>query len=429
MPEHKFNIVDVLQRRGHVVGMTGDGVNDAPALKQADIGIAVQGATDAARAAADIVLMSPGLSVIIDAIVLSRMIFQRIKNYCTYRIACTTQILLFFFIAIIWQDFQIPVFVICLISILNDGTIMSIAYDSVLPSRAPEAWDLPQTVGIASSIGLVGVASTFLLLYLAQCDVSGVGTCSHFFDDTLKGLGMPQLADAQVQALIYLQLSIGGQATIFVARTRSFFFSQAPGRPLAVSFVFAQIVSTLLCVYVQGFLNPLIGLGMDCGDEQHLAAVNDCTRFNSTTENCADMCDYDPGVGWKYACFVWLYCAIWLVLQDGVKLLAVRLFDMQDPEKAERRRVKIDRKILIGRHSRLLGPSRDRSTLRSTCRSTVGGEDQLRLATPATAATPESMLDPQPQRDGAASLPQVVARLEARIDELESMLAQQRASS
>ena len=101
MPEHKFSIVDVLQQRSHTVGMTGDGVNDAPALKQADIGIAVHGATDAARAAADIVLMTPGLSVIIDAIIASRMIFQRMKNYCTYRIACTTPILFFFFFSII----------------------------------------------------------------------------------------------------------------------------------------------------------------------------------------------------------------------------------------------------------------------------------------------------------------------------------------
>ena len=78
----------------------------------------------------------------------------------------------------------------------------------------------------------------------------------------------------QVQALIYLQLSIGGQATIFVARTRSFFFSQAPGRPLLLSFVFAQIVSTLLTVYVRGFLNPLIGLGMNCGTGEALAKAS-----------------------------------------------------------------------------------------------------------------------------------------------------------
>ena len=100
-PEHKYLIVKSLRKLGFRCGMTGDGVNDAPALKRADIGIAVQGATDAARAAADIVLTEPGLSVIIDAIVLSRKIFHRMKNYVTYRIACTIQLLLFFFIAIL----------------------------------------------------------------------------------------------------------------------------------------------------------------------------------------------------------------------------------------------------------------------------------------------------------------------------------------
>ena len=99
-PEHKYKIVDTFRDIGYRCGMTGDGVNDAPALKRADIGIAVQGATDAARAAADIVLTEEGLSVIIDAIYISRKIFKRMKNYVTYRIACTIQLLLFFFISI-----------------------------------------------------------------------------------------------------------------------------------------------------------------------------------------------------------------------------------------------------------------------------------------------------------------------------------------
>merc|ERR1719498_472792 len=101
-PEHKFLIVQTLRELGHRVGMTGDGVNDAPALKAADVGIAVAGSTDAARAAADIVLTSEGLSVIIEAIARARMIFERMRNYCIYRIACTTQLLFFFFIAMMF---------------------------------------------------------------------------------------------------------------------------------------------------------------------------------------------------------------------------------------------------------------------------------------------------------------------------------------
>merc|ERR1719261_2145657 len=101
-PEHKFQIVQILQERGHRCGMTGDGVNDAPALKASDVGIAVKGSTDAARAAADIVLTSDGLSVIIEAIARSRMIFERMRNYCIYRIACTTNLLFFFFFSMMF---------------------------------------------------------------------------------------------------------------------------------------------------------------------------------------------------------------------------------------------------------------------------------------------------------------------------------------
>ena len=131
-PEHKFHIVDVLQQRGHIVGMTGDGVNDAPALKKADCGIAVSGATDAARAAASIVLMTPGLSVIIDAIKESRRIVQRMNSYAIYRIAETLRVLLFMTLAIlIFNFFPVTAIMIVMLALLNDGAILSIAYDNV----------------------------------------------------------------------------------------------------------------------------------------------------------------------------------------------------------------------------------------------------------------------------------------------------------
>ena len=131
-PEHNFHIVDVLQKRGHIVGMTGDGVNDAPALKKADCGIAVSDATDAARAAADIVLMAPGLSVIIDAIKESRKIFQRMNSYAIYRIAETLRVLLFMTLAIlIFNFYPLTAVMIVMLALLNDGAILSIAYDNV----------------------------------------------------------------------------------------------------------------------------------------------------------------------------------------------------------------------------------------------------------------------------------------------------------
>ncbi len=124
-PEHKFHIVDVLQQRGHIVGMTGDGVNDAPALKKADCGIAVSGATDAARAAASIVLMTSGLSVIIDAIKESRKIFQRMNSYAIYRIAETLRVLLFMTLAIlIFNFYPLTAVMIVMLALLNDGAIL-----------------------------------------------------------------------------------------------------------------------------------------------------------------------------------------------------------------------------------------------------------------------------------------------------------------
>ena len=217
-PEHKFMIVEALKQRGWACGMTGDGVNDAPALKVANIGIAVEGATDAAQAASDIVLTEPGLSTIVDAIVLSRQIFQRLRNYVIYRIACTIQLLLFFFIGVVMirvaskqyvgmspgcqgvndpipkdihlsekgfddfkdfgddegiahvdflcnKQFELPVIAIVLITILNDGTIISIAYDTVVASPRPEHWRLPEVFIISTLLGIVAVASSIFLLY------------------------------------------------------------------------------------------------------------------------------------------------------------------------------------------------------------------------------------------------------------------------
>ncbi len=156
-PEHKFHIVDVLQKRGHIVGMTGDGVNDAPALKKADCGIAVSGATDAARAAASIVLMTPGLSVIIDAIKESRKIFQRMNSYAIYRIAETLRVLLFMTLAIlIFNFYPLTAVMIVILALLNDGAILSIAYDNVHYQDKPEAWNMRMVLGVATVLGILG---------------------------------------------------------------------------------------------------------------------------------------------------------------------------------------------------------------------------------------------------------------------------------
>ena len=200
-PEHKYHIVEVLQKRGHIVGMTGDGVNDAPALKKADAGIAVSGATDAARAAAAIVLLTAGLSVIIDAIKESRKIFQRMNSYAMYRIAETIRVLSFMTLSIlVFNFYPVTAVMIVLLALLNDGAILSIAYDRVRYSDKPEAWNMRLVLGIATVLGIAGVVASFGLFYLAE-------RVFHLDRDT-------------VQTLIYLKLSVAGHLTIFITRTR-----------------------------------------------------------------------------------------------------------------------------------------------------------------------------------------------------------------
>ena len=272
-PEHKFHIVDVLQKRGHIVGMTGDGVNDAPALKKADCGIAVSDATDAARAAADIVLMTPGLSVIIDAIKESRRIFQRMNSYAIYRIAETLRVLFFMTLAIlVFNFYPVTAVMIVMLALLNDGAILSIAYDNVHYKDQPEAWNMRLVLGIATVLGVIGVIASFGMFYLGE-------RVFHF-------------DRAHIQTLMYLKLSVAGQLTIFLTRTRGPFWSIRPSRVLWMAVLGAQTLATLIAVY---------GLLM-------------------------------TPIGWGWAVFVWGYALAWFLLNDRLKLLAYRIFD---PAKAE----------------------------------------------------------------------------------------------
>ena len=267
-PEHKFHIVDVLQKLGHIVGMTGDGVNDAPALKKADCGIAVSGATDAARAAASIVLLASGLSVIIDAIKESRRIFQRMNSYAIYRIAETLRVLFFMTLAIlVFNFYPLTAVMIVMLALLNDGAILSIAYDNVHYKDKPEAWNMRLVLGISTVLGLIGVVSAFGLFYLGE--------------------RVFHLDRAHIQTLMYLKLSVAGHLTIFLTRTRGPFWSIRPARILWVAVLGTQIVATLIAVYGL-FMTPL---------------------------------------GWRWAGFVWAYALAWFLVNDRVKLLAYRIFD------------------------------------------------------------------------------------------------------
>jgi len=272
-PEHKFYIIDVLQKHGHIVGMTGDGVNDAPALRKADCGIAVSGATDAARAAASIVLLASGLSVIIDAIKESRRIFQRMNSYAIYRIAETVRVLFFMTLAIlVFNFYPVTAVMIVMIALLNDGAILSIAYDNVHYRNKHEAWNMRLVLSISTVLGVIGVVAAFGLFYLAE-----------------RVFHMDRL---QAQTLMYLKLSVAGHLTIFLTRTRGPFWSIRPAKTLWIAVLGTQTIATLIAVYGL-FMAPL---------------------------------------GWKWAAFVWGYAIAWALINDRIKLLAYKIFD---PVKAE----------------------------------------------------------------------------------------------
>jgi H+-transporting ATPase len=240
-PEHKYAIVEALQNSGHIVGMTGDGVNDAPALKKADAGVAVSGATDAAKSAADIVLTKTGISVIIDAIKESRKIFQRMNNYSIYRIAETIRVILFITLSItIFQFYPVTALMIVLLAILNDLPIITIAYDNVKFSGKPRRWNMRTVLGIATFLGVIGVLSTFGIFYI--------------------GLNVFNLDIAVLQSFIYLKLSVAGHLTVFVARTKGHFWSIKPAPQLLMAVVLTQLTATLITVY--GVLLPAMGWGL-----------------------------------------------------------------------------------------------------------------------------------------------------------------------
>ncbi|KAL3745720.1 hypothetical protein ACJRO7_014786 [Eucalyptus globulus] len=251
-PEHKYEIVKKLQERKHICGMTGDGVNDAPALKKADIGIAVADATDAARGASDIVLTEPGLSVIISAVLTSRAIFQRMKNYTIYAVSITIRIVFgFMFIALIWK-FDFAPFMVLIIAILNDGTIMTISKDRVKPSPQPDSWKLKEI--FATGIVLGGYQALMTVIFFwAMSDTD-------FFSDKF-GVRSIREKPNEMMAALYLQVSIVSQALIFVTRSRSWSFVERPGLLLVSAFVAAQLVATLIAVYASWGFAKIEGTG------------------------------------------------------------------------------------------------------------------------------------------------------------------------
>ncbi|XP_010545412.1 PREDICTED: ATPase 2, plasma membrane-type-like [Tarenaya hassleriana] len=251
-PEHKYEIVRKLQERKHICGMTGDGVNDAPALKKADIGIAVADATDAARSASDIVLTEPGLSVIISAVLTSRAIFQRMKNYTIYAVSITIRIVFgFMFIALIWE-FDFAPFMVLIIAILNDGTIMTISKDRVKPSPTPDSWKLREIFATGIVLGGYLALMTVIFFWAAYE--------TDFFPKTFSVRDL-RGREHEMMAALYLQVSIVSQALIFVTRSRSWSYVERPGTLLVIAFILAQLVATLIAVYANWSFARIKGIG------------------------------------------------------------------------------------------------------------------------------------------------------------------------
>ncbi|KAI5074645.1 hypothetical protein GOP47_0010606 [Adiantum capillus-veneris] len=280
LPEHKHAIVSKLQKKKHICGMTGDGVNDAPALKKADIGIAVHNSTEAAQSAADIVLTAAGLSVIILAIITSREIFQRMKNYTIYALSITVRIVLSFFMLLFIWKYNFSPFMVLVMAILNDGTIMTISTDKVKPSQNPDSWKLPELFVLGMCFGVYLATGTVVFYWLIHS--------TSFFEDYFH---VDRVAGdaARETSIIYLQISIISQALIFVTRSQSFSFLERPGRLLVLAFVIAQLVATVIAVYGDwGFANM-------------------------------------KGCGWGWAGVTWLYNVVTYPPLDILKIMARHL--------------------------------------------------------------------------------------------------------
>eukprot|EP00920_Eleutheroschizon_duboscqi_P025252 GHVT01062304.1.p1 GENE.GHVT01062304.1~~GHVT01062304.1.p1 ORF type:complete len:927 (+),score=112.78 GHVT01062304.1:1131-3911(+) len=295
-PEHKFKIVEALQKQGTLVGMTGDGVNDAPALKKANVGIAVAGATEAAKGAADIILLKPGLSTIVNALRISRTIFCRLQNYIMYRMASSTLICLFYFLSLLVTGTNMPTWTLILLSIINDFTIMSTAKDNVVPSQNPEKWDMRKVIVVAVAIGVTCVGECFLFLMLAM---PSSRTALNFWG----GFGLDVLSTEEFNAALYFLLAVCIQLNIFATRTRLLFWQ------------FDKNVSRPPALFVMG---PVFGSML-------LSAVI-ATTWQSHWDDWLGGSAGLSAISWGHASVIVLYAVAWFVVADVVKVLVYRLF-------------------------------------------------------------------------------------------------------
>ncbi|KAJ1796045.1 hypothetical protein LPJ59_003989, partial [Coemansia sp. RSA 2399] len=279
-PEHKYEIVERLQNLGHMVAMTGDGVNDAPALAKANVGVAVSDASDAARSAADIVLTEAGLSTIIEAFIHSRIIFQRMRNYAIYTCSVTIRVVTTFAILVFAFKFDFPPFLVLILAFINDGTMMTISTDRVSPSKYPNAWNLKEIFSYAIVYGCYLTLSTLIFfIVIDKTNFFQRHGCKPFSNHN----------DFSFHSVIYLQVSILSQALIFVTRAQGFFFQERPSVFLMCAFVLAQFVATIITVYANWGFTDI------------------------------------SAAGWHWAGAVWIWDIVWFVPLDFIKFGMARI--------------------------------------------------------------------------------------------------------
>lgn len=353
-PADRATVAAGLREAGHVVGMTGDGVGDAVALQRASVGIAVSDATDAAKAAADVILTAPGLGVIVRAAHRARKVFQRMRSYVTYRVACSLSLLAFFFLAVTaldpdqfyqpnlsWADahapagsasrslgpnahpqsFTLPVIALVILALLNDGAILAVAYDKVTPQQAPVGWRLWPLLGTAAALAFVSTLGALILLVAGMA--ANVQNSGSWFGRLVGSHGHAFVTFGEVQSMVYLQLSLSHFATIFAARTSWFFFQRRPGRALLAAALVACAGATLLALFW-----PVPGAGARRGtvlSRQGVRYVDNTAAFMAPLQHS------EGAVG-----TVWAWAILVFLAQDAFKVVAGWAMARMGPPEATR---------------------------------------------------------------------------------------------
>lgn len=266
MPKDKYELVKAYKARHYIVAATGDGVNDLPALKVANVGIAVSNAVSALKSLADIVLLGTGLSVIKDAVIESRKIFVRLYNYTIYRISESFRLIITILVlGLIYGSYPLLPLQIILLAFMNDIPIISLAVDRVKISTTPSAIKVRERFGLSLLFGLVGIFNSLIMFFLT-------------FDVFHLPIGI-------IQTMFFLKLTVSGHALIFVAHTKERWWKFLPAKAVIIATLTTQALATLLAI--TGFMMP-------------------------------------TAIPWQYAALIWVWCLLWMQVTELMKDVQAR---------------------------------------------------------------------------------------------------------